>query len=61
MATALDLKKVVSTEELLLSQVVQQETLTRILIEKGIFTSEEFLQKVKTVNREMKKERKERP
>jgi hypothetical protein len=36
MATALDPKQVVSFEELLMSQVFQQETLTRLLVEKGI-------------------------
>ena len=37
MAIALDPKQVVSFEELLMSQVVQQETLTKIVIEKEIF------------------------
>ena len=50
MATPLDPKQVVSFEELLMSQVVQQEALTRLLIEKGIFTKDEFLQMVKTVD-----------
>jgi hypothetical protein len=36
MATALDPKQVVSFEERLMSQVFQQETLTRLLVEKGI-------------------------
>ena len=57
MAISLDPKQVVSFEELLMSQVVQQEALTRLLIEKGIFTREEFLGMVKTVNLEMKKKR----
>jgi hypothetical protein len=35
MATTLDPKQIVSFEELLMSQVVQQEALTRLLIEKG--------------------------
>jgi len=43
MAIPLDSKQLVSFEELLLSQVVQQETFTRLLVEKGIFTKEEFL------------------
>jgi uncharacterized protein YqgQ len=38
-----------------MSQVVQLEVLTRLLIDKGIFTKEEFLQMVKVVDREMKK------
>jgi len=54
MAIPLDPKQVVSFEELLMSQVVQQEALTRLLIEKGIFTKEEFLDTVKQVNKEMK-------
>ncbi len=54
MATALDPKQVVSNEELLMSHVVQQEALTRLLIEKGIFTKEEFSQMVRVINLEMK-------
>ena len=50
MAIALDPKQIVSFEELLMSQVVQQEALTRLLVEKGIFTKEEFLEMVKVVN-----------
>ena len=55
MATPLDPKQVVSFEELLMSQVVQQEALTRLLVEKGIFTEEEFLEMWRVVNLEMKK------
>ena len=51
MATPLDPEQLVSFEELLMSQVVQQEALTRLLIEKGIFTKEEFLEMVKVVDR----------
>ena len=57
MATPLNLEQIVSFEELLMSQVVQQEALTRLLVEKGIFTKEEFLEVVKVVNKEMKKEK----
>ena len=53
MGTPLDPKQVVTIEELLMSQVVQQEALTRLLIEKGIFTKEEFPEMVKLVDREM--------
>jgi hypothetical protein len=38
-----------------MSQVVQQEALTRLLVEKGVFIKEEFLQMVKVVDREMKR------
>lgn len=55
MAVALDPKQIVSFEELLMSQVVQQEALTRLLVKKGIITKEEFLEMVKMVDREMKK------
>ena len=54
MAIPLDPKQVVSFEELLMSQVVQQEALTRLLVEKGIFTKKEFLEMVRVVNLEMK-------
>jgi len=55
MAIPLDPKQIVSFEELLMTQVVQQEALTRLLVEKGIFTKEEFLEMVKVVDREIKK------
>ncbi len=42
-----------------MSQVVQQEALTRLLVEKGIFTKEEFWEMVRVVNEdEEEKERK---
>jgi hypothetical protein len=52
MAIALDPKQVVSSEQLLMSQVVSQEAVIRLLVEKGIFTKEEFL---KVVNFEIAK------
>jgi hypothetical protein len=57
MAIPLDPNQIVSFEELLMSQVVQQEALTRLLVEKGIFTKMEFLEMVKVVDREMKMEK----
>ena len=60
MATGLDPKQIVSFEELLMSQVVQQEALTRLLGEKGIFTQEEFLEMVRVVDWEMKRKKRER-
>ena len=54
MVTPLDPKQVVSFEELLMSQAVQQEALTRLLVEKGIFTKEELLEMVRVINLEMK-------
>jgi uncharacterized protein YqgQ len=38
-----------------MSQVIQQETLTRLLVEKRIFSKEEFLERVGVVDKEMKK------
>jgi hypothetical protein len=55
MATALDPKQIVSSEELLMSQVIQQEALTRLLVEKGVFTKEEFLEMVRVANNEVRK------
>ena len=43
MAIALDPKQIVSFEELLMPQVVSQEVIIRLLVEKGIFTREESL------------------
>ena len=38
MATGLDPKQIVSFEELLMSQVVFQEAVIRLLVEKGIYS-----------------------
>jgi hypothetical protein len=57
MAISFDPKQVVSFDELLMSQVDQQEALTRLMVEKGIFSKEEFLDMVKVVDREMKRKR----
>ena len=54
----LDSKQVVSFEELLMSQVVQQEALTRLLVQKGVFTKEELLDMVKAVDRERRRKAK---
>ena len=55
MAIPLDPKQLISFEELLMSQVVRQEALTRLLVEKGILTKEEFLETVRVIDREMKR------
>ena len=57
MATSLDPKQLVTFEELLMSQVVSQDALIRLLIERGVFTKEEFLEMVKAVDRERKLKR----
>jgi len=55
MAIALDPKQIVLNDELLLPQVVSQEAIIRLLIEKGIFTKEEFFEIVNVVNLETAK------
>jgi hypothetical protein len=55
MAIPLDSKQIISFEELLMSQVVQQEAFTRLLVEKGILSREEFLEMVRVVDRRVKK------
>jgi uncharacterized protein YqgQ len=60
MAIALDPKQIISSEELLMSQVVSQETVIRLLVEKGIFSKEEFLKMVRVAEKEVKRERKAR-
>ena len=40
-----------------MSQVVQLEAITSLLLEKGIFTKEEFLEMVRAVDREIKRKR----
>ena len=52
MSIPLDPKQVVSFEELLMSQVVSEDALIRLLIERGIFTKEEFLGKVREADHE---------
>ena len=60
MATPFDPKQVVSFEELLMSQVVDTEALTRLFVQKEIFAKEEFSGMVEVVNQEMKRTRKEK-
>ena len=58
MAIGLSPKQVVSFEELLMSQVISQEALTRLLVEKGVFTKEEFLEMVRLLDRDRKRKAK---
>jgi hypothetical protein len=43
-----------------MSQVIQQEAATRLLVKKGIFTKEEFFEMVGVVDQEMKRKGKRR-
>ena len=52
MAQKLDEKEIVSFEELLMANVIQTDTIAQLLIEKGIFTEQEFFTKMKQVQSE---------
>ncbi len=54
MAEQLDRKELVSFRELLISNSIILEAVTRLLIEKGIITDEEFVVKLKEVQMEYK-------
>jgi hypothetical protein len=49
MAEKVDDSQVVTREELLMSQMIQLDAVTQLLIEKGIFTDQEFVTKLKDV------------
>jgi len=55
MPTKIDDKEMVSFKELLMAQMIQIDTVTQLLIEKGIFTEEEFYSKLKQVQAEYQK------
>ena len=55
MAIVLDPKQIVSSEQLLMSQVVSQDAVIRLLVEKGVFSKEEVLEMVNVVNLEIGK------
>ena len=49
MAEKLDSKELVTFKELLIANSIQVDTLTQLLVEKGIFTEQEFFSKLKQV------------
>jgi len=53
MAIALDPAEIVSNDELLMSQVVSNEAVIRLLVKKGVITKKEFLEMVERVKLEM--------
>jgi len=55
MVIAFDPNQIVLNDELLMSQVVSQKAVIRSLVEKGIFSKEEFLKMAKPVNLEIGK------
>jgi hypothetical protein len=52
MGERLDEKEVVTAEELLMSQMIQLDAVTQLLLEKGIITGEEFVTRLKQVKGE---------
>ena len=56
MAEKLDPKELISFRELLISNTIQLDTVTRLLIEKGIITEEEIFAKLKQVQSEYQKD-----
>ena len=52
MAEKLDQDQLVIFEELLISNTMQIDTITQLLIEKGFFTKEEFFSMLKKVQKE---------
>jgi len=57
MAEQLDPNELVSFRELLISNTIQLDVVSRLLIEKGIVTFEEFSVKLKEVQMEYKKDK----
>jgi hypothetical protein len=55
MAEPIKQGQIVSFEELLMSQVFQQEALTRLLVEKGVFTKQEPLDMGKMIDQKMRR------
>jgi len=58
MAEELDPKEITDYKELLISNMIQMDAVTQLLIEKGIITDQEFFSKLKQVQAEYKNKRK---
>ncbi len=59
MAQKVNPEDLVSFEELLVSNTIQIDAFTQLLIEKGFFTKEEFFEKLKRVQMEYQKKGKD--
>jgi hypothetical protein len=57
MAEKLDPRQVVTFEELLRAMMFEQEATRRVLVRKGMLTSEEVLEETQAVRREMEGKR----
>jgi len=57
MAEELDPKEITDYKELLISNMIQMDAVTQLLIEKGIITDQEFFSKLKQVQAEYQNKR----
>jgi hypothetical protein len=57
MATPLDPKEIVTTQELAISNMLEIEALRQLLFKKGIISEDEFIAKFKKLDREMQEKR----
>ena len=57
MAGKLDEKELVSFKEMLIANSIQVDALAQLLIEKGIFSEQEFFTKLKMVQMEYKRKK----
>jgi hypothetical protein len=57
MAEQLDPKELVRLQELLMANSIMLESLTQLLMEKGVFTNEEFFSKLKQIQAEYHSQR----
>ena len=55
MAEKLDPKEIVTFEELLMSNVIEQEALVNLLVKKGIITKKELLEEIRKVDQDHKR------
>jgi mannitol/fructose-specific phosphotransferase system IIA component (Ntr-type) len=55
MTKKFDQEQLVALEELLVSNTVQLDTITQLLVEKGVFTKNEFFDMLKQIQKEFKK------
>jgi hypothetical protein len=52
MSEKADLKEISALQDLIVAQMIQIDTLTLMLIEKGVFTQDDFFSKLKQVKAE---------
>ena len=60
MAEELDSKELVTFKELLITNSIQVDALTQLLVEKGIITEQEFFSRLKQVQAEYQDKREKR-